>query len=293
MNILIVLYGGELTGVCLVKRKEVLFEIENEVNHSFPKEMVNCILLKGGFNNSQLDYVAFVGKPFTYFERLINLHTYFFPFSFLNFFLDLKDFFGNKLTIKKILKENLGFEKRVCYIELTDALCWQVAENYPDNELTMIAIFPFSMSIRAGGIYEKRKECLFLKREFVYPEKFLILWESLKSIKNSGVKKRLKKTFYYPYRGRVYLKRRYQEIVDKMYIFNLWKEELKKIILENVDLKCKILLISNTTLPSEWTSILKSEIENLELKILDKNEIIKFIANYTLKALFQKNGRRE
>ena len=134
MRLLIISYGIKFTGACLMAGgKAASHKIEEGYSPDFPKNAVEYVLQEAELNIGAVDYIAFLGKPLSYFERLINIHTRSFPFSFLKFFSDFRDFFSNKVAIRRAIKKNLNFNKDICYVEPADAIAHQVAKDGGDQ----------------------------------------------------------------------------------------------------------------------------------------------------------------
>jgi predicted NodU family carbamoyl transferase len=143
-------------------------KMENVVSPYFPRESAEAVLSESGVDISKVDYLVFLGKPFSYFERIIDAHIALFPRSFLRFFTDIKDIFNNKLRIKAIAKKSLNFQNDICYIELTDAIGWQISKEHLLEDITVIVLLRDSLSSRVGGRYQKKGGELFLNQELRY-----------------------------------------------------------------------------------------------------------------------------
>jgi len=147
---------------------------ENADPAAFPGYAVEYVLSQAELDISEVDHVAFLGKPLSYFERLIDRHTRLFPFSFPAFFSDFRDFFIKKLKVKSSIKENLDFSKDIYYVELADAVAYAAAGEYSSEEMIIAVFLSDCLSLRTGGCYRKKGDGLFLLKELVWSDSLSI-----------------------------------------------------------------------------------------------------------------------
>jgi predicted NodU family carbamoyl transferase len=166
MIILVVAYGAGLSGACLMRDNSVVgLKMDNEILPYFPKETVEEVLAESGLDIGKVDHIALLGKPFSYFERIIDTHLALFPRSFSKFFTDVRDFFNNKLRIKAIAKKSVNFRNDICYVEPADAIARQISKECPLQDATIVVFLRDCLSSRIAGRYQKKKKGLFLTRE--------------------------------------------------------------------------------------------------------------------------------
>ena len=170
MILLIISYGTDFTGVRLMKDAQIIAsKLLKEKSFIIPKALIKGTLSESNINIEEVDYIVFLGKPLSYFEKLINIHICHFPFSFLRFFSDFKYFFSDKMNIKHTVRKGLNFNKDICYVEPADAIAHQVAKESPLQEMAIIVFLSDCMSSRAGGCYEKKGDRVSLIKELTYP----------------------------------------------------------------------------------------------------------------------------
>ncbi|MBU1121427.1 MAG: hypothetical protein ABIH71_05230 [Candidatus Omnitrophota bacterium] len=151
-------YGASI----LVDGEIVASQVESGCCLTLPKNLIESVLARSGKDISNVDYVAFLGKPLSYFEQLIKLHMESFPRKHFKFFGDFRDFFSNKIRVKSALKKELGFCRDLCYVEPTDAIAYQMI----DKGKMAAVVLSDVLSVRAGGLYQKKDDSLWLVKEF-------------------------------------------------------------------------------------------------------------------------------
>jgi len=86
-------------------------------DHRFPINAVKYCLSEAGINSSQLDYVAFYDKPFLKFERLLETYLTYAPIGIQSFIKAMPLWIKEKLWMKELIKNELGYEGKVLFPE--------------------------------------------------------------------------------------------------------------------------------------------------------------------------------
>lgn len=86
-------------------------------DHRFPVNAVKYCLSEAGINSSQLDYVAFYDKPFLKFERLLETYLTYAPIGIQSFIKAMPLWIKEKLWMKELIKNELGYEGKVLFPE--------------------------------------------------------------------------------------------------------------------------------------------------------------------------------
>lgn len=107
---------------CLIKDGEIIAAAQEERftrkkhDPNFPKNAINYCLKEAGISVSDIEYVGFYDKPFVKFERIILTYIATFPKSFPSFSKSMPVWIKDKLWIKRLIHENVGFEKEILFI---------------------------------------------------------------------------------------------------------------------------------------------------------------------------------
>lgn len=86
-------------------------------DNNFPQKAIEYCLNEAGINASQLDLVAFYDKPFLKFERLLETYLTYAPVGFKSFIKAIPLWIKEKLWMKEIIKDKLGYEGKVIFPE--------------------------------------------------------------------------------------------------------------------------------------------------------------------------------
>lgn len=295
MVFLVLFYGINFFTACIAVDGKILsYKIKNEITTIFPKETISDILLDAKMDIDNIDYIIFLGKPLSYFERLINLHMFFFPFSFFNFVNDFKDFFIEKMRIKTLAKERLGYKKDICFPEPMDAIASEISRDFHG---TMIISFKSSIDLRTLGCYKKDRDSMTLVKELNYPScvstlynlascdnhATLVNMEGLVDLYEDG-SFILKKRFFRYNNGAVTLKKRYRvEKKDSLFYF----EEIINRMISSLSLSSdeKVLFVSDYSICDESRKRLEVKFGNLDFIYLDRIEMMNHASKYAMKAI--------
>ena len=83
----------------------------------FPKRAVEYVLRQGGVELHELDYVGFYDKPWVKFERLLTTYLATFPRSWTQFRQAIPVWLTEKLFLRRVIREELGYEGEVLFGE--------------------------------------------------------------------------------------------------------------------------------------------------------------------------------
>ncbi|KUG26449.1 nodulation protein nolo [hydrocarbon metagenome] len=86
-------------------------------DHRFPINALKYCLNEAGIDSSQLDYVAFYDKPFLKFERLLETYLTYAPVGIQSFIKAMPLWIKEKLWMKELIKNEVGFEGKVLFPE--------------------------------------------------------------------------------------------------------------------------------------------------------------------------------
>lgn len=86
-------------------------------DEAFPQEAIGYCLKEGGISIDEIDIIAFYEKPFVKFERLLETYLAFAPRGLFSFLKAMPVWVKQKLWIKEIIREKLGFEGKILFPE--------------------------------------------------------------------------------------------------------------------------------------------------------------------------------
>lgn len=109
------------SGACMLKDGQIVAAAEEErftrIKHdnSFPFNAINYCLNQAKITVGKVSYVSFYEKPFLKFDRILQTFVETYPSSFKFFYDALPSWLGEKLRIKSIIKNKLGFHGQVYF----------------------------------------------------------------------------------------------------------------------------------------------------------------------------------
>ena len=101
------------SAACLVQDGNILSAAQEERftrvknDAAFPENSINYCLQQAGINLNQVDHIVYYEKPFLKFERLLETHLAFAPFSVRSFLKAMPLWLKEKLYFKKMLTKAL------------------------------------------------------------------------------------------------------------------------------------------------------------------------------------------
>ncbi len=123
MNILGISAFYHDSAAALVKDGEVIAAAQEERftrkkhDHNFPAKAIEYCLDYAGIQSNDLDIVAFYDKPFLKFERLLETYLAYAPVGIKSFIKAMPLWIKEKLWMKELIKDNLGYEGKVIFPE--------------------------------------------------------------------------------------------------------------------------------------------------------------------------------
>jgi len=123
MNILGVSAFYHDSAACLVRDGRIVAAAQEERftrkkhDFSFPANSINYCLREAGVTSKELDIVAFYDKPFLKFERILQTYLAYAPSGIRSFIMAMPLWIKQKLWMKNLIVEELGFEGKVIFPE--------------------------------------------------------------------------------------------------------------------------------------------------------------------------------
>lgn len=128
MNILGISAFYHDSAACLVRDGEIIAAAQEERftrrkhDAAFPQRAIDYCLAAGGLKSgAELDVVAFYEKPFLKFERIFSTHLAVAPRGWPSFVKAVPVWIKQKIWIKQLLREKLGFEGTILFPEHHEA----------------------------------------------------------------------------------------------------------------------------------------------------------------------------
>ncbi|MED5373548.1 MAG: carbamoyltransferase [Myxococcota bacterium] len=103
-------------GVPIAAASEQAFSRKKH-DSDFPVQAIRWALKQGGIRPEQIEAVAFYDKPLVKFDRLLRYQLEHFPTTFKGFVDSMPRWMGTRLRLRKMLKEEVGFEGPILYSE--------------------------------------------------------------------------------------------------------------------------------------------------------------------------------
>jgi len=111
------------SAACLLKDGNILSAAQEERftrkkgDHAFPKHSIAYCLRHAGITGKDLAYVVFYDKPFLKFERILETYLSFAPVGIKSFIKAMPLWIHEKLWMKEVIKNELGFEGTILFPE--------------------------------------------------------------------------------------------------------------------------------------------------------------------------------
>lgn len=111
------------SAACLVEDGKIIAAVQEERftrkkhDESFPKNAIEYCLKEGKISTQELDLIAFYEKPFLKFERLLETYLTFAPRGVKSFVSAMPVWIKNKIWIKEIIREKLGYKGEIIFPE--------------------------------------------------------------------------------------------------------------------------------------------------------------------------------
>jgi carbamoyltransferase len=111
------------SAACLVSDGEIRAAAQEERftrkkhDYSFPEHAINYCLSYAGLEPGQIDIVSFYDKPFLKFERILETYLSYAPAGFKSFLLAMPLWIKEKLFMKSMIQDKLGFHGKIFFPE--------------------------------------------------------------------------------------------------------------------------------------------------------------------------------
>lgn len=111
------------SAACLVKDGKIIAAAQEERftrkkhDYRFPINACNYCLEEAGVSISDVNFVAFYDKPFLKFERILETYLTFTPFGIKSFIKAMPLWIKQKLWMKELIKEELGYKGNILFPE--------------------------------------------------------------------------------------------------------------------------------------------------------------------------------
>ena len=123
MNILGISAFYHDSAACLVQDGDIAAAAQEERftrkkhDHAFPTHAIHSCLKEKGLTAKDLDYVVFYDKPFIKFERILETYLAYAPKGIRSFVKAIPLWIKQKLWIKSLIQEDIGFKGEVLFPE--------------------------------------------------------------------------------------------------------------------------------------------------------------------------------
>jgi carbamoyltransferase len=107
-------------------------------DHRFPKNAAKYCLQETGITIDEVDHVVFYDKPITKFDRLLETYLSFVPRGWKSFRQAMPLWLGLKLYLPKVIKNELGWDRKVMFTEHHEAHAASAFFPSPFNEAAVI-----------------------------------------------------------------------------------------------------------------------------------------------------------
>ncbi|MGR3319934.1 MAG: carbamoyltransferase family protein [Candidatus Anammoxibacter sp.] len=134
------------SAACLVKDGKIIAAAQEERftrkkhDFNFPSNAVDFCLKEAGIKVDDLDYVGFYDKPFIKFERLLYTSLAYAPIGISAFIKAMPVWLKQKLFIRKIIQDELGFDGMVIFPEHHESHAASAFFPSPFNEAAILTV---------------------------------------------------------------------------------------------------------------------------------------------------------
>lgn len=171
------------SAACILRDGEIIAAAQEERftrkkhDESFPKNAIQYCLKEAGIAAAQLECVVFYEKPFLKFERLLETYLSYAPKGLGSFIKAMPVWIKQKLWIKSLIADELGFNGKVLFTEHHESHAASAFYPSPFEEaavLTMDGVGEFATSSIARGSGNK----LELLKELRFPHSLGLLYSA-------------------------------------------------------------------------------------------------------------------
>lgn len=134
------------SAACLVKDGKIVAAAQEERfsrkkhDFGFPLRSVEYCLEEAGISVNDLDYVGFYDKPFVKFERILYTALAYAPFGLRTFFKAMPMWLKQKLFIRKVIRNELGYEGDIIFPEHHESHAASAFYPSPFNESAFLTV---------------------------------------------------------------------------------------------------------------------------------------------------------
>lgn len=185
-------------------------------DNDFPELSIGYCLKKASLNVNELDAIVFYEKPIWKFERILHQHLEHFPKSYKAFFDTTGAWVNQKLSIKKILQEVLGYSGEVVFLphHLSHASSAYYLSPFRKSALVTIdGVGEWATTTIGVGEKEKIK----IDQEIRFPHSLGLLYSTITAYLGFRVNNDEYKVMGLAAYGN---KEKYQEVFDKLIAVN-------------------------------------------------------------------------
>ena len=185
-------------------------------DNDFPELSIGYCLKKASLNVNELDAIVFYEKPIWKFERILHQHLEHFPKSYKAFFDTTGSWINQKLSIKKILQEVLGYSGEVVFLphHLSHASSAYYLSPFRKSALVTIdGVGEWATTTIGVGEKEKIK----IDQEIRFPHSLGLLYSTITAYLGFRVNNDEYKVMGLAAYGN---KEKYQEVFDKLIAVN-------------------------------------------------------------------------
>lgn len=146
MNILGISAFYHDSAACLVRDGRIVAAAQEERftrkkhDFAFPKNAIRYCLGEGNVSAGSLDFVVFYDKPFLKFERILETYLAYAPSGLRSFLKAVPMWIKQKLWIKDLIGEELGFKGKVLFTEHHEAHCASAFFPSPFREAAVLTM---------------------------------------------------------------------------------------------------------------------------------------------------------
>ncbi len=134
------------SAACLIKDGKIIAAAQEERfarkkhDFRFPKHAINFCLDYANINSEEIEIVAFYDKPFLKFERILETYLTYAPVGIKSFLKAMPLWIKEKIWIKEIIKNELGYEGNILFPEHHESHAASAFYPSPFNEAAILTM---------------------------------------------------------------------------------------------------------------------------------------------------------
>ncbi len=172
------------SSACLVKNGRIIAAAEEERftrkkhDASFPINAIQFCMDYGKIKLKDLDYISFYEKPILKFQRILNQHLQMAPFSFRLFCRSFPSWSRNKLMIESTIKDKIGYNVPIYFIEHHQAHAASSFFTSPFKEAAIVTLDGVGEWVTAAyGVGKQNK--LKILEEIKFPHSLGLIYSTI------------------------------------------------------------------------------------------------------------------